>query len=278
MTDNNESKFRTECPRCNREYSSKTEMLKHQQTPMCDPERDDGDCPLCDKTFSSERGAKVHLTKSHDVEKDPGTGDIDCPTCDKSFDSQKGVNLHHYHTHGESLSVEKSYCENCGEEITDFGSKNRKFCSLSCSNSGEHNGMYGREWAGEDHPRHGVEPWNKGKSRPEISKMLSNRERPCVQGENHPRWRGGADRYYGESWTKKLRRSIRDRDRHKCTFCGINESEIDEKLDIHHIKPFRKFGVDNHEKANQKDNLRTLCRSCHTTLEWRIMKNEQTEK
>jgi predicted HNH restriction endonuclease len=38
-------------------------------------------------------------------------------------------------------------------------------------------------------------------------------------------------------------------------------------LDVHHVKPFRDFGVANYLEANQLDNLVTLCKPCHMAIE-----------
>jgi predicted HNH restriction endonuclease len=35
-------------------------------------------------------------------------------------------------------------------------------------------------------------------------------------------------------------------------------------LDVHHIIPFRKFGIDRYREANKISNLISLCNSCHS--------------
>ena len=83
--------------------------------------------------------------------------------------------------------------------------------------------------------------------------------------ENHPAWRGGYEPYYGPNW-KNQRRLARERDNFTCQNCGITEEENFRELDVHHIKPFRYFGIKKYKQANQLDNLTTLCCSCHAKI------------
>jgi 5-methylcytosine-specific restriction endonuclease McrA len=52
------------------------------------------------------------------------------------------------------------------------------------------------------------------------------------------------------------KRCIRKRDGDKCTICGASKT----KLPIHHIIPKSKGGL------STKENLTTLCNSCHNTI------------
>ena len=93
-------------------------------------------------------------------------------------------------------------------------------------------------------------------------------------GENNPCWRGGKHYYYGANMVRQARRT-RHRDDHKCRRCGIDESELRRALDVHHLKPFRFFGLENYKKANMLTNLVSLCGTCHTTIEHYSEKNQQ---
>jgi len=90
--------------------------------------------------------------------------------------------------------------------------------------------------------RHGIEVWHEA-------------------GEHHPRWKGGGEEYYGKSW-KRQRRKARERDGDECVICGDGD-----QVDVHHIRPCREFGVENHERANRLDNLVCLCRKHHAKWE-----------
>jgi len=65
---------------------------------------------------------------------------------------------------------------------------------------------------------------------------------------------------YGPDWKTQRRKALR-RDNHTCQECGGNTNG--RTSDVHHIIPFREFGIERHKEANQLDNLITLCRSCH---------------
>lgn len=80
-------------------------------------------------------------------------------------------------------------------------------------------------------------------------------------GENSPRWKGGHSSYYGPSW-RKQRQKARERDDGECQVCGRSDD-----VHVHHIRPFRKFGVEKHEEANQLDNLVCLCPEHHVQWE-----------
>lgn len=86
-----------------------------------------------------------------------------------------------------------------------------------------------------------------------------------VEGEDNPNWveeRRG--RYYGSQWPQ-IRSEIIERDDHECQMCGVVRGSDIEHLDVHHIKPYRKFESNN--QAHSQSNLVTLCRSCHVKAE-----------
>jgi endogenous inhibitor of DNA gyrase (YacG/DUF329 family) len=85
-------------------------------------------------------------------------------------------------------------------------------------------------------------------------------------GPNNPQWKGGRDKnYYGPNWHSQ-RRIARDRDNHACQQCGKTERDNGRKLDVHHIRDFREFGLNRYEEANQISNLISLCRNCHSQI------------
>jgi DEAD/DEAH box helicase domain-containing protein len=73
---------------------------------------------------------------------------------------------------------------------------------------------------------------------------------------------------YGPDW-KRISRLARGRDNYRCQNCGIAES--DRAHDVHHKIPFRAFrdedGRPIADRANQLDNLITLCHACHGRAE-----------
>jgi DEAD/DEAH box helicase domain-containing protein len=75
---------------------------------------------------------------------------------------------------------------------------------------------------------------------------------------------------YGPNWPQQ-RNAARARDGFRCTLCGAPEA-AGRQHDVHHKQPFRTFGYvaglnEAYRQANQLDNLTTLCRSCHQTVE-----------
>lgn len=79
----------------------------------------------------------------------------------------------------------------------------------------------------------------------------------------NPAWRGGYSPYYGPNWDKQ-RRAARKRDRYFCQQCNKTEKELGRELEVHHIVPFRIFGIERYREANHLDNLISLCKSCHS--------------
>ena len=86
---------------------------------------------------------------------------------------------------------------------------------------------------------------------------------------------------YGPQWPQ-IREQVRARDGYKCQVCG--RSEMNRQHDVHHKVPFRMFlkgtptspdvGLQSQEtlqsaitRANQLDNLTTLCPECHKKAE-----------
>lgn len=122
-------------------------------------------------------------------------------------------------------------CDHCGDAVSrpswSWSNRSLTFCNVACFAS----------WKSEH--------WN---------------------GENNPSWVGGHPLYYGPNWIRQARKA-RQRDRQKCCFCMIEESKLRRALDVHHIKPFRLYGLAAYRAANHLDNLVSLCERCHTFLE-----------
>ena len=77
-------------------------------------------------------------------------------------------------------------------------------------------------------------------------------------------WNADANQY-GAGWNA-LKRRILMRDGHRCRACGTEGD--DNKLHVHHIKPFKTF--EDMELANAPANLITLCPSCHRQAEQNV--------
>lgn len=80
-------------------------------------------------------------------------------------------------------------------------------------------------------------------------------------GENNPSWNGGISKLpYTQDWTEDLKDAIRKRDGYRCQLCTIHQSELEEKLHVHHV---------DYDKENcSPENLTSLCRPCHMKTNW----------
>lgn len=173
-------------------------------------------------------------------------------------------------------------CDYCGTQYGLAQSKLEEhecnFCSLDCK------GAYQSELTGED-----AWAWEGGKVEIACEQCGDTREvvparaasarfcsRECMlewhkatfNGEDHPRWKGGYQPYYGPNW-REQRRKARERDDCECQICGMGDAEHRQRwgkeLEVHHITRFGDF--DDAERANQLDNLVTLCREHHALVE-----------
>ena len=76
----------------------------------------------------------------------------------------------------------------------------------------------------------------------------------------------GTSEYRGPNWDEQ-RRKARKRDNYTCQGCGIDQHYYGKCLDVHHIIPFRNFGVEKYLEANRLENLVSLCKTCHMRIE-----------
>lgn len=102
-----------------------------------------------------------------------------------------------------------------------------------------------RDMSGENHPMYGIK-------NPEHSKKMS--------GENNPNWQGGISfEPYCEKFDNDLKDRVRDFFNGCCYVCGIGQSELGQKLDVHHVN-YNKMVCCN----DVKPLFVPLCRSCHS--------------
>jgi len=180
------------------------------------------------------------------------------------------------HSWKQSVTVHCEWC-GCSEEVIPAVSETYTYCSRDCRAEAE-----SVKFAGEGNPN-----WSGG---PEVLQRVicgdgfevkpshADDRETCslecfgvrhserISSEDNPRWKGGWEPYYGPVWERQKHRA-RHRDQHRCQRCGVTRADLDREPDVHHIIPFRVFGVDDHEKANRLSNLITLCPPCHKTVE-----------
>lgn len=100
---------------------------------------------------------------------------------------------------------------------------------------------------------------------------IDTREKPMPEGEDHPSWKGGHIEYYGKSWDDQREKAL-ERAGFQCEHTGMRQEEHKklyngQGLHVHHIRPFREFGIENHKSANRLSNLRVLCSTEHRRWE-----------
>lgn len=85
--------------------------------------------------------------------------------------------------------------------------------------------------------------------------------------KEHPQYNGYTP-HRGPNWEEQ-RVAVRKRANYTCEACGINEGNrtTARKYEVHHIIPFRMFGIEQYKQANDLDNLILLCVRCHHLVE-----------
>jgi hypothetical protein len=94
-------------------------------------------------------------------------------------------------------------------------------------------------------------------------------------GPDNHNWKGGKIGYRGRNWYAQARKA-RIRDNYTCQRCGITQELYGRSLDVHHIVPFREFGVERYKEANALPNLLSLCSPCHRIVEWQVIESGDT--
>lgn len=97
-----------------------------------------------------------------------------------------------------------------------------------------------------------------------------------LSGEDHPRWKGKPDPYYGQNWPERREEAL-ERDGHTCRIPGCEMTTGESKkryghgLHVHHIERLKEFedsGCIDYKAANALSNLVTLCTVHHTKAEF----------
>lgn len=194
------------------------------------------------------------------------------------YNRQLGGYVPHQHRRYHAI------CEQCGQPFTYARHQTRgRFCSRSCWGHwlanharGAMSPNFGRHFGRPKHlpPATYVACGSCGQPF-RIKPSHADRRRFCSKacagrahwhGAANPRWVGGREPYYGPSW-RSAQRAVRLRDP-ICQRCCILPETNGKALDVHHLIPFRTFGVARHAEANALSNLIALCHNCHLLVEW----------
>lgn len=234
--------------------------------------------------------AKEHLGLEHHEQQGRDRVEVECANCGETIEKTPSdveaaefnfcSQSCHYQHNTERYAGEKNpvstleevECANCGEEILRAEWQrervNRHYCSYECMEKPKV--TLECDWCEEDFA---VVP-----SLAETRRFCSRRceaswKSKHQTGENHPRWRGGYEQYYGPTWPSQRRKALR-RDQYRCQDCRMTLPEsledYGEELHVHHltrVNDFKEDGVLDDREANALDNLVTLCRPCHMLRE-----------
>ena len=224
-------KIQKECKNCGREFE-------------VNPSRSDK--KYCSEDCYTE-WKKDHMQKEDSPAWQGGKIEKECEFCEESYrvypnnkerarfcsrkcrDNWRAKNIHG-DNHPSWKERIKKECKYCGEKFKVRPSRfYRKFCSQEC---------FGK-WRSEH-----------------------------IRGEDNPQWKGGCGSlFYGTNWWKQ-RKKVLERDNHKCQKCGVSSEEAEYGLEVHHITPLKEFDESViGSKANDLNNLITLCKGCHAGIE-----------
>jgi len=249
-------------------------------------------CPKCGETFKSESGVKIHHKRIHgeSIAGEQST----CEICGDDFRHGKdeaGRFCSHecygeykkqaYIGEGNPREIKRVTltCPICEDEfeVQKHAEDRRVCCSNECAGKrrskifvGENHQNYTERieidcsWCGETLERlecrtklHDNQFCDVGCYAKWVSENKS--------GKNHYKYKPESEKEYGKGWNEEKRESVRKRDNRVCQSCGEEASGYFDKLDVHHIEPADTFNSD--EKRNAKENLISLCRSCHPKWE-----------
>jgi len=203
---------------------------------------------------------------------------VECPTCGRTdFKNTHGMKIHHSVDHGESIAGVSVECNQCGDSYRTYPTleDESRFCSQECkanwqseNRKGENHPNYNRiececEVCGETVHR---QPSQYERMDNVFCSQECHREYQSIhqRGENHHNYKPKSTDEYGPNWYQQRRKAL-ERDNYECQFCGISEeqhqTDNERGLEAHHIIKERRGGKDH------PDNLITVCRDCHNTLE-----------
>lgn len=171
----------------------------------------------------------------------------------------------------EPVPLKTNTCATCGVEFEFKRSVKRKYCSKKCNDvgrAGKRMANYKGKYLSAKCQQCGADiecyPHRLKKFCNEVCYAKWQSEN--LSGENSYEWQGGAVDYRGPNWDEQAD-AARERDDHRCQHCGVSEVKLGRSLDVHHLIPFRRFGVERYIEANDLSNLISLCRSCHIRTE-----------
>lgn len=266
------------------------------QTSLSEYQSSGVECEHCGREFDNQMALNSHVGHSHDI---PSEVDVECANCGDTksvtrysakeqenhfCDHECKAEWQSEHVTGQNHPNYNSHtrdCDMCGEtyEYPAHLEGETRFCSRECQLECVHtseNSPSGEDhpnWVGESETRSCEHCGENFTRRPYSTDVYCSIE--CARegegkkrsGENHPHWKGGVSK----SLTEALRKFISNeswysiRERHagnqECSLCGVQSSELDRRLSLHHIVPLTTGGT------NGDWNLMPVCEGCHRKVE-----------
>lgn len=254
-------------------------------------------CINCGKTFVIHRKKRIKNAKfcSFECKSQYSKIQLECFNCEKTFERNKGIIKSRkaekyfcsfecriqynkkFGTWNKGLNLVEVTCDWCGNKIIKPFSilkqyKNH-FCCKICYNQwmsknqvGERNPSWKQKEVVCDYCKESfLSPPSKIRRYDHFfcsNKCKYHWMSKNLSGENNHNWVGGTINSRGSNWQIQKEKALK-RDDYTCQRCGNTENLV-----VHHIIPFRFFGLENYKLANQLKNLITCCNSCHGKLEF----------
>lgn len=253
----------------------------------CETDEVESTCPTCKRTFGTLRGMRIHHSCVHGTK----LPNRICGDCETKFYDKNGKRTYCDECYSPSGSgnpnwnggKETSICANCDDEFEYYpSSKSEEYCH-KCVRSGDV--TYSPPSRRDDSTKTTVH-CSYCSARNEVYKQKAERreeifcDRMCYRswlsdgyrreqkwcGQDNPNWNGGVDceEYYGKGWPSARNQALQ-RDEYTCQRCSTDRDQLGRNPDVHHITPVRTF--ENPRKAHTLENLISLCRDCHLTVE-----------
>lgn len=190
-----------------------------------------------------------------------------CIVCEKEFVSHRGKGRNEDKCCSRECRVKSrdniKRCPTCGKEFRTTVANIKKYCSKECVvYSGRKSDISKKSvficiWCKKEFTE-----WTYRKPT-----LCSNQCRSEYGGSVRGKQLYKPDSVIGRgmNW-KKQAKLARIRDEYTCQVCGKDGWTDKFKVQVHHIIPYRLFNGD-YEKANNLDNLISLCPSCHPKVE-----------
>lgn len=249
-------------------------------------------CKTCRKLKAQSRRRKAaklngtdYIPRKERIEQSLKKRDKNCLKCGKHFIAHRSRHdqkfccttcANQYNQKPDPNKKSEFICKYCGKVFIGWVYRNPVFCSHHCTSKYAARQPKIRARKPENFVKLFCKTCNKEYSI-HISLLQGRNSNYCskacqgvatskrMRGSKNPNYRGGTVSYRGKNWGVQRRKDLK-RDGCKCQICKKHLTHKKWGYAVHHIKPFREF--DSYLEANKLSNLITLCRSCHSKVEW----------